>query len=162
VEPGNSISIVSGYGLDGREIKVQSMAEAKLFPLTFVSRPGLGFTLTLVQWVPGVLFPGVKRSMGVTLTSHPHLVPMSRMSRSYTSSSTLHLHRCVVECLCCFYFPSIVTQMRNNDKLRNHLSVCRMAPTQRNFTERRGRVVNTPTSYSGGPGFKSPSRNSLS
>jgi hypothetical protein len=26
------------------------------------------------------------------------------------------------------------------------------------FTERHGRVVNTPTSYSGGPGFKTQSR----
>jgi hypothetical protein len=38
------------------------------------------------QWVPGVLFPGVKPGRGVTLTTHPNLVPRSRMSRSYTSS----------------------------------------------------------------------------
>jgi hypothetical protein len=31
-------------------------------------------------------FLGVKRGRGVTLTSHPHLVPRSRMSRSYTFS----------------------------------------------------------------------------
>jgi hypothetical protein len=30
------------------------------------------------------------------------------------------------------------------------------------MTEPRGRVVNTPASYSGGPGFKSPSRDRLS
>jgi len=30
-------------------------------------------------------FPGAKRGRGVTLTTHPHLVPRSRMSRSYTS-----------------------------------------------------------------------------
>jgi hypothetical protein len=28
-------------------------------------------TQSLVQWVPGVLFPGVKRGRGVTLTTHP-------------------------------------------------------------------------------------------
>jgi hypothetical protein len=39
-----------------------------------------------VQWVLGVLSPGVKRGRGVTLNAHPHLVPRSRMSRSYTSS----------------------------------------------------------------------------
>jgi hypothetical protein len=33
----------------------------------------------------GVLSPGVKRGRGVTLTSHPHLVPRSKMSRSYIS-----------------------------------------------------------------------------
>jgi hypothetical protein len=31
-------------------------------------------------------FPGAKRGWGVTLTTHPHLVPRSRMNRSYTSS----------------------------------------------------------------------------
>jgi hypothetical protein len=31
-------------------------------------------------------FPGAKRGRGVTLTTHPHLVPRSWMSRSYTSS----------------------------------------------------------------------------
>jgi hypothetical protein len=34
----------------------------------------------------GVLSPGLKRGRGVTLTTHLHLVPRSRMSRSYTSS----------------------------------------------------------------------------
>jgi hypothetical protein len=45
-----------------------------------------------VQWVPGVLSPGVKRGRGVTLTTHPHLVPRLRMSRSYTSSPPRRLH----------------------------------------------------------------------
>jgi hypothetical protein len=35
---------------------------------------------------PMVLPPGLKCSRGVTLTTHPHLVPRSRMSRSYISS----------------------------------------------------------------------------
>jgi hypothetical protein len=39
--------------------------------------------------VPGVLSPGVKRGQGVTLTAYPHLVPRSRMSMTYTSSSPL-------------------------------------------------------------------------
>jgi hypothetical protein len=34
----------------------------------------------------GVLYPGLKRGRGVTLTTHPHLVPRSRMSRSYNFS----------------------------------------------------------------------------
>jgi hypothetical protein len=54
--------------------------------LASVSRPALGPTQSPVQWVPGVLSSGLKRGRGVTLTTHPHLVPMSRMSRSYTSS----------------------------------------------------------------------------
>jgi hypothetical protein len=58
----------------------------RIFPLASVSRPALGPTQPPVQWVPGVLSPGLKRGRGVTLTTHPHLVQRSRTSRSYTSS----------------------------------------------------------------------------
>jgi hypothetical protein len=58
----------------------------RIFPVVSVSRQVLGPTQPSVRWVPGVLSPGVKRGRGVTLTTHPHLVPRSRMSRSYTSS----------------------------------------------------------------------------
>jgi hypothetical protein len=47
------------------------------FPVASVSGPALGPTQPPVQWVPGVLSPGVKRGRGVTLTTHPHLVPRS-------------------------------------------------------------------------------------
>jgi hypothetical protein len=49
-----------------------------------VSRLALGTTQPPVKWVPGVVSPGAKRGQGVTLTTHLHLVPRSRMSRSYT------------------------------------------------------------------------------
>jgi hypothetical protein len=58
----------------------------RIFPLASVSRPSLRPTPPPVQWVPGVLSQRIKRSRGVTLTIHPHLVPRSRMSRSYTPS----------------------------------------------------------------------------
>jgi hypothetical protein len=45
-----------------------------------------------IQWVPGVLSPRVKRGRGVTLTTHPHLVPRLSMSRSYTSSPPMRRH----------------------------------------------------------------------
>jgi hypothetical protein len=64
----------------------------RIFPLVFVSRPALGSTQPPVQWVPGVLSPGVKHSRSVMLTTHPHLVPKLRMSRSYTSSHPMRLH----------------------------------------------------------------------
>jgi hypothetical protein len=35
---------------------------------------------------------GVKRGRGVTLTTHPHLVPRLRMGRNYTSSPPMCLH----------------------------------------------------------------------
>jgi hypothetical protein len=56
------------------------------FLLASVSRPVLGPTQPPVQWVPGVLSPGLKLGRGLTLTNHPRLVPRSRMSRSYTFS----------------------------------------------------------------------------
>jgi hypothetical protein len=57
-----------------------------IFPLAFVSRSALGPIQPPVQWVPGVLSKGLKHGRGATLTTHPHLVLRSRMSRSYTSS----------------------------------------------------------------------------
>jgi hypothetical protein len=57
----------------------------RIFPLASVSRPALEPTRPPAQWVPGVLSPGLNRGRDVTLTTHPHLVPRSRMSRRYTS-----------------------------------------------------------------------------
>jgi hypothetical protein len=53
----------------------------RIFPLASVSRPALGSTQPPVQWVPGVLSQGLKRGKS---DHSPHLVPSSRMSRSYT------------------------------------------------------------------------------
>jgi hypothetical protein len=86
-EPGNSVRIVSGYGLDDRANEVRFPAGQRIFPLSSASRPALGPIQPPVQWVPGVLSPGAKRGRDVTLTTHPYIVPRSRMSRSYTSSA---------------------------------------------------------------------------
>jgi hypothetical protein len=86
-KPVRSVSIVFDYGLNDRAIEVRSPAEAKrIFPLASVSRSTLGPTQPPVQWVPEVLSPGLMRGRGVTLTTHPHLLPRSIMSRSYISS----------------------------------------------------------------------------
>jgi hypothetical protein len=61
--------------------RFDSRQTQRIFPLASVSRPALGPTQPPVHWILGV-----KRGRGVTLTTHPHLVPRSRMSRSYTSS----------------------------------------------------------------------------
>jgi hypothetical protein len=53
---GSSVSIVSDYGLDDRAIDPRQ--GQRFFPLTSVSRQGLGPTQPPVQWVPGVLSPG--------------------------------------------------------------------------------------------------------
>jgi hypothetical protein len=76
-ELGSSVSTVSGYGLNDRAIGIRSPAGTKDFSSTLVSRPALSPTQPPVQWVKGVLSPGVKRGRGVMLTTHPHLVPRS-------------------------------------------------------------------------------------
>jgi hypothetical protein len=82
-ESDSSVGIVSGYGLDDRAIEVRSLAGAKDFSCSLCVQTGSG-AHPPVQWVPGVLPPGLKRGRGVTLITHPYLVPRSRMSRSYT------------------------------------------------------------------------------
>jgi hypothetical protein len=82
----SSVSIVSDYGLDERTIGVRFTAGQRIFPLTSVSRSALRPTQPRVQLGTGGLFPRKKRGRGVTLTTHPHLVPRSRMSCSYASS----------------------------------------------------------------------------
>jgi hypothetical protein len=78
------ISLTTGWttGWSGFDLRQGQ----RISPLASVSRPALGPTQPPVQWVSGILSLGVKRGRGVTLTTHPHLVPRSWMSRSYTSS----------------------------------------------------------------------------
>jgi hypothetical protein len=52
---------VSDYGLDYRAIGVRFPAGTNnFFPVASVSKPALGPTQPPVQWVSGVLSPGVK------------------------------------------------------------------------------------------------------
>jgi hypothetical protein len=57
----------------------------RIFPVACASRPAVGPSQPLIRWVPGIVFPEVKCSRGVMLTTHPLLVPKSRTSGSYTS-----------------------------------------------------------------------------
>jgi hypothetical protein len=85
-KPGSPVSIVSHYGLDDRVIGVRSQAGVKDFSSNLCVQTGSGAHPASCTVVTGGTFPGVKRGLGVTLTTHPHLVPTSRMSTSCTSS----------------------------------------------------------------------------
>jgi hypothetical protein len=87
---GSSGIMVSDYGLDDRGL-IPDRGRG-FFLQALASRPALGPTQSPIQWVPEVLSPGVNRGRGVTLTTHPHLVPRLSMSRSYTSSPLMCLH----------------------------------------------------------------------
>jgi hypothetical protein len=85
-------AVVSDYGLDDQAIGVRSPAGAKDFSSILCVQTGSGAhpaSCTICTEGP---FPGAKRGRGVTLTTHPHLVPRSRMSRSYTSSPPKRLY----------------------------------------------------------------------
>jgi hypothetical protein len=69
----------------------------------------------------GVPFPGVRRGRGVTLTTH-HLVPRSRISRSYTSSSPWPLNSCSGTASL-LYKRGYNLSVRTNIKLRSKMSV---------------------------------------
>jgi hypothetical protein len=66
----------------------------RIFLLASKSRPILGSIQPPIQWVPGVISPGIKPGRGVTLTTHHHLATRSR-TRSYTSlysSPSIRVH----------------------------------------------------------------------
>jgi hypothetical protein len=102
-EPGSSVSVWLRAGRPGDRGSIQGKKK-EFFSLAAVSRPALGPTQPPVQWVPGVLSPGVKRDQGVTLNTHFHLMPRSWMSRSYKSSPLAPLYVC-----CGTALPFIIT-----------------------------------------------------
>jgi hypothetical protein len=55
------VGLASGYGLDDRGSRSSSPGRVKNFLFSTSSRPALGSTQPPIQWVPGALFPGVKR-----------------------------------------------------------------------------------------------------
>jgi hypothetical protein len=77
---------VSDYGLDDRAIGVRSPTEAKDFSSSHCVQTSSGAHPASCTMGIGGPLPGRKRGRGVTLTTHPHLMPRSRMNRSYLSS----------------------------------------------------------------------------
>jgi hypothetical protein len=89
---GSSVSTVSDYELDSRAIGVRSPAEAKDFSSNLCVQTGSGAHPASCTVDTGGPFPGAKRGRGMTLTTHPHLMLRSRMSRSYISSPPKRHH----------------------------------------------------------------------
>jgi hypothetical protein len=84
---------VSDYTLDDRAIGVESPAEAKdLSSSLCVQSNSVVHAALYPMGEYLALSPGVKHGQGVILTTHPHLVLRSRMSRSYTSCPPCCLH----------------------------------------------------------------------
>jgi hypothetical protein len=74
--PGSSVSIATGYGLDGPGIESRLGRD---FP--HLSRSALGPTQPPVQWVP--VFPGGRKRPGRDANPSPLLVPRSKTEWSY-------------------------------------------------------------------------------
>jgi hypothetical protein len=66
------------------------LSRKTIFPLASVPRPSDAHPPSCTIGTGGP-FPGLKRCREVTLTTHPHLVPRSIISSSYTSSPTWRL-----------------------------------------------------------------------
>jgi hypothetical protein len=77
---------MSDYGLDDRAIGVLSRAGAKDFSSNLCVQTGSEAHPASCKMGTEGPFPGTKRGRGVTLTTNPHLVPRSEMSRSSTST----------------------------------------------------------------------------
>jgi hypothetical protein len=71
---GISVSIVSDYGLDNRATEVRSPAWAKDFSSYLCVQTGSG-----AHPASCPMCTGANCGRGVTLTTHPHLVPRARM-----------------------------------------------------------------------------------
>jgi hypothetical protein len=86
-ELGSSVSIVPGNRLDDRAIEVRSPAEAKGFTSSLSVQTGSGANPdSCTMGTGGGPFPRAKARPGLDGDHSPHVVPRSRMSRSYTLS----------------------------------------------------------------------------
>jgi hypothetical protein len=74
----SSGSLVTDYGLEDRAIEVRSPAGAKDFSSSLFVQTGSGAHPASCPMGTGGPFSGdIKPGWGVTLTTHPHLVPRS-------------------------------------------------------------------------------------
>jgi hypothetical protein len=72
------VRIATGYGLGNRGVGVRVLVGSKIFYTP--SRPALRSTKPPIQWVPGALFPGVKRPGREADNSTPASAEVKKMS----------------------------------------------------------------------------------
>jgi hypothetical protein len=72
---GSSLSIVSDYRLDDRETGIRFLEEGKDFSSSLCVQASSKALPASYSVNIGGPFPGLKRGWGVSLTTHPHLVP---------------------------------------------------------------------------------------
>jgi hypothetical protein len=83
-------------------------------------------------------FPGAKERPGMTLTTHPHLVPRSRMSTSYTPlppSTFMTCNRAV------FYAIKFYSENIHSNVSATGSQLCQHASLNANFIGSRTRVI---------------------
>jgi hypothetical protein len=109
-----------------RRSRFNPQQRQEIFSLTSVSRTALGPTQPPVQLVPGVLSPGLKCGRCVTLTTHRHLMPKSRMSRSYTSSPPFASIGVLQDCfiLSLAHFSRTISNTFNPDNMNRVDDLC--------------------------------------
>jgi hypothetical protein len=78
----SSVGTATGYGLDGPGFKSRCGLD-----FTHPSRPAVGPTQPLIEWIPGI-FRGLS-VRGVAVTTRPHLARRLKKRRSYTSTFPL-------------------------------------------------------------------------
>jgi hypothetical protein len=117
--PRQSVQFMTTYWTAG----VRSPAEAKDFLFRLCVQSNFEAHLASYPVYTGGPFPAVKvkRGRGVRLTTHPHLVPRSTVSRRYTSSPPWC---CItVEGRLYFYLPNILSQTGSHNILLSRIIV---------------------------------------
>jgi hypothetical protein len=88
---------------------VRPRTEAENFSSSLCVQTGSGAHPASCTMCTGGPFPGGKCGRGVKLTTHPHLVPRLRMSRSYTSSPPRRLHGVLPDTFTFYLWPTGVS-----------------------------------------------------
>jgi hypothetical protein len=82
------VSIVTGYGLDGREIGFNFRQWQEMFLSSTASRPGLGSTQPTIERVRGAISPRVKRQQ----REDDHSFPATAVVKNVVAITPLPTH----------------------------------------------------------------------